>query len=216
MKKAALVLALFAAAIAALSNIARANANLVVTSTYSGSAAVSAFSTPGASIMLSFSLPSMLPGTLQETGVPVTVSFDGSTTTVTSILNLFSASNGGLFNLDFTYAGDVFGFDFAGPQLFNAADNLLFGNFAIAPLSHSYPSLLEVNGVTSGLITGGTVQISSGVVSTTPEPASGSLLLIGTGLLGLGMVIRRWQARPAKRRSFFVAWLAQRRRAKYS
>jgi hypothetical protein len=219
MKKFAVALALLAAAVAAISSNAYANTvNFTVTGTYNSSAAVSAFSAPDASIMLSFSLAPMLPSSLEVPGVPVTVSFDGSTTMATSVLDFFSASNGGLFDLEFTYAGESVAFQFVGPQLFNAADDFLLGNFPIAPEVFPYPSSLSVNGLTIADISSGTVAISSSV-SATPEPASASLLLLGAGLLGFGMVLRRRQARPANRAGIFqswTAWIAQRRRAKYS
>jgi hypothetical protein len=216
-KKFAVALALVAAAAFILSGQAQANAldNFVVTSTYNSSAGVSVLSAPNASIMLSFSLAPMLPSSLQASGVPTTVSYHGTSTMVTSLLDFFTAPNGGLFDMEFTYAGQSVVFEFVGPQVFDAADNLLLDDFGIAAQIPPYASSLTVAGVTVANIASGTVAISSNSVSPMPEPASASLLLLGTVLLGLGAVLRKRQARPANRPGFFQAWVA-RRRTKYS
>ena len=183
----------FAAALALFSAGARASTmdNVVITSTYTSTTSSSPFSAASQSVSLSFSLPDTLPSNLSETGVTVTVQFNGVTTQQTGQMEFFPSNNLGLLDVAFVSDANVYEWDFFGAQqVYNSStDMLVTGNYAIYTSGAPAVPVFYINGISSGNLSGGTVSITSETTPpTVPEPSS--LVLLGTGLLGLAAVVR--------------------------
>ena len=196
MKKITVVLLVLVAAVVVLSTSAHASAmdNVVITGTYDSSASSTAFSGPSGAFTLSFTLPTTLGPGMLDTDIPVTIGFGGSTTTINNgtekIRFFLGGAQGGGLDIDFTdNSNNPFEWQLFGPQLFDSSNDLLLGNFPIASSSDDTSQLVDGSGNTLALITGGTIAISPGTTGVTPEPSS--LLLLGTGLLALGPLVRR-------------------------
>jgi hypothetical protein len=160
----------------------------VVTANYDPAAGVSGLSGPSDTITLTFSVPNTVSGGLQDNNVPVTIGFDGSTSTVSGgMITFFDLAQGGLFNVDLNFGRNAYEWQLLGPQSYDSSNNILLGSFAMAPTVGGLATELYVNGNSEALIDSGTVTVSP-APGTTPEPAS--LLLLGTGLLALGILAR--------------------------
>jgi PEP-CTERM motif len=195
MKKLTVASIVFVAAFAVLSTAARASSvdNFVVTSTYTPDTGSSQFSGQADPITMSFSVPNNINGGPQDSGVTITVGFGGSSTVVTGgVITFYPLSSLGLFDVDFSAGGNAFEWDFFGPQSYGSSNNILLGTFPINSGSEELSAFNE-DGEQIGTLDGGTVVVTAGTCSATPEPSS--LFLLGSGLLGLAPVIRRRFAR---------------------
>jgi hypothetical protein len=186
MKRTALgsVLALFVFAVLAVPAHANSLENFSVTSTYTSGTGTSAFSGSGSAITFSFSVPDSINGGSTDNNVSISVGFGGSTYAEVGSIQFFSLGALGLFNIDFSTGGNAYEWDFFGPQSYTSTGFLSPGNYPINSGTQTL-SGFYVNGSMSGQLDGGTVAVTG----PTPEPAS--LLLLGTGLLGLAFVARR-------------------------
>lgn len=120
MKKLTAASIVFVAAFAVLATAARASSvdNFVVSGPYSMYTDSTQFSVADGEISMSFSVPNKVSGGLQDTGVTITVGFDGSTTVVTGgTITFYPTGGGGLFDVDFATGGNDFYWSFYGPSL---------------------------------------------------------------------------------------------------
>lgn len=120
---------------------------------------------------------SLTPGTpVDDCGITC-----GLTASATTIMFNFSAGNGTYFDLGDTGTPNEWCLSSSidcGPNQTGGADFVTVGDPTVSSL-----------GLT------GEVEIASNVISSTPEPGTGGLLLIGAGLLGFMMVMRKRSAR---------------------
>lgn len=108
---------------------------------------------------------------------------------VTPGSNVMGVDDPLLFNLAWVYTGA------AGGGVVNAtADDIFIGSFgANTVYSGSKPSEYATQSNTLSVTDGRAFSAGTGMVPAIPEPAS--LLLMGTGLLALGLMARRWRPR---------------------
>jgi hypothetical protein len=173
----------------------------VATSTYSATAPASPYSASNSDFTFTFSAPSTVADITQI--IPVSLTFtlgDGSCCTFSGAgeVQFMPDALLGLFVVDFTAGGDTYTWDFYGPQIYSGTGPFTLDTgppFAI----NSSPTLsqfFDSQGLYLDTVTGQPATFSDGTVtatpSTAPVPEPTSLLLLVTGMLSLGPLLRRF------------------------
>jgi hypothetical protein len=209
MRKALTIMALLALAASFGAQIARADGpvDYVVTGTLAtGDPFTSTtLANPGDSFSFTFSVdPALLgPGPIgaDATGdIPITFDYTDTTTNLSltgqaGTVTFFDENEGGLFDLDFVFGGDLFILQLFGPDsgfIDGTPPALNTGTFVISPggtgENAGFGSLFgDGNTADFAAIASGTVQATP--TAAVPEPSS--LLLLGSGFLMLGSFARK-------------------------
>ncbi len=152
---------------------------ITTTATYASNTSSSAFSGNNKTISFTMNVPGSVGSSMTDLNVPISVTYNGSTSSQTGEVDFYTSTFGGLFDISFTAGGHLYEWDFLGAQIFDASNQLIAGTFPIdTNKSVFYKGLDEFP---DGMFTSGSVVLSKS--TSVPEPTS--LLLLGMGLVGL-------------------------------